>query len=152
MPNVTICVGTPPHGSARASVLNSQPGSATPLHYSKTAPMFRRTAADTPAIWSGRRDSNPRPPPWQGGALPTEPRPRDPQSTKCWTVAGRLPDARGAEATAPPLRGRQLRHLYWLQLGEGHHQQLGDAVPLPDLHPLPGIEVDDRHLHLSPVA
>src|SRR5207253_4404676 len=26
--------------------------------------------------WSGRRDSNPRPPPWQGGALPTEPRPR----------------------------------------------------------------------------
>src|SRR5204862_611901 len=23
--------------------------------------------------WSGRRDSNPRPPPWQGGALPTEP-------------------------------------------------------------------------------
>src|SRR5688572_11134523 len=27
-------------------------------------------------FWSGRRDSNPRPPPWQGGALPTEPRPR----------------------------------------------------------------------------
>src|SRR5438477_8780849 len=27
------------------------------------------------AIGSGRRDSNPRPPPWQGGALPTEPRP-----------------------------------------------------------------------------
>ena len=25
----------------------------------------------TPAyIWSGRRDSNPRPPPWQGGVLP----------------------------------------------------------------------------------
>ncbi len=29
-------------------------------------------------FWSGRRDSNPRPPPWQGGALPTEPRPRVP--------------------------------------------------------------------------
>src|SRR2546427_6887905 len=29
-----------------------------------------------PLTWSGRRDSNPRPPPWQGGALPTEPRPR----------------------------------------------------------------------------
>ena len=29
-----------------------------------------------PQFWSGRRDSNPRPPPWQGGALPTEPRPR----------------------------------------------------------------------------
>jgi hypothetical protein len=26
-------------------------------------------------IWSGRRDSNPRHPPWQGGALPTELRP-----------------------------------------------------------------------------
>ena len=30
---------------------------------------------------SGRRDSNPRPPPWQGGALPTEPRPRGAHST-----------------------------------------------------------------------
>src|SRR5690349_3265060 len=30
------------------------------------------------AIWSGRRDSNPRPSPWQGDALPTEPRPREP--------------------------------------------------------------------------
>src|SRR5690242_18173669 len=28
--------------------------------------------------WSGRRDSNPRPSPWQGDALPTEPRPREP--------------------------------------------------------------------------
>jgi transposase len=27
-------------------------------------------------VWSGRRDSNPRPQPWQGCALPTEPRPR----------------------------------------------------------------------------
>ena len=29
-------------------------------------------------LWSGRRDSNPRPSPWQGDALPTEPRPRCP--------------------------------------------------------------------------
>src|SRR5687768_3449234 len=30
-----------------------------------------------PALhWSGRRDSNPRPQPWQGCALPAEPRPR----------------------------------------------------------------------------
>jgi hypothetical protein len=27
--------------------------------------------------WSGRRDSNPRPSPWQGDALPTEPLPQD---------------------------------------------------------------------------
>jgi hypothetical protein len=39
---------------------------------------IRRSSAETPgqlvlrpaASWSGRRDSNPRPPPWQGGALP----------------------------------------------------------------------------------
>ena len=29
---------------------------------------------------SGRRDSNPRPSPWQGDALPTEPRPREPHT------------------------------------------------------------------------
>ena len=29
------------------------------------------------AIWSGRRDSNSRPSPWQGDALPAEPLPRD---------------------------------------------------------------------------
>ena len=28
------------------------------------------------SCWSGRRDSNPRPSPWQGDALPAEPRPR----------------------------------------------------------------------------
>ena len=39
-----------------------------------------RTSRDSPAPagakkWSGRRDSNPRPSPWQGDALPTEPLP-----------------------------------------------------------------------------
>ncbi len=33
--------------------------------------------------WSGRRDSNPRPPPWQGGALPAEPRPRVAPESRC---------------------------------------------------------------------
>src|SRR4029453_18309124 len=33
-------------------------------------------SAVTSTFWSGRRDSNPRPSPWQGDALPTEPRPR----------------------------------------------------------------------------
>ena len=36
---------------------------------------WQRDASASPA-WSGRRDSNPRPSPWQGDALPTEPRPR----------------------------------------------------------------------------
>src|SRR5262245_58350846 len=35
------------------------------------APLLRAAIA-----WSGRRDSNPRPSPWQGDALPAEPRPR----------------------------------------------------------------------------
>ena len=42
-----------------------------------------RTNAETALLtakiaWSGRRDSNPRPSPWQGDALPAEPRPREP--------------------------------------------------------------------------
>src|ERR671931_938379 len=32
--------------------------------------------------WSGRRDSNPRPSPWQGDALPTEPLPLDVATTR----------------------------------------------------------------------
>ena len=32
--------------------------------------------------WSGRRDSNPRPSPWQGDALPTEPLPLDDATTR----------------------------------------------------------------------
>jgi hypothetical protein len=33
-------------------------------------------------VWSGRRDSNPRPSPWQGDALPTEPLPLGPTASK----------------------------------------------------------------------
>ena len=41
---------------------------------------FREVAQLVPTIgknkkWSGRRDSNPRPSPWQGDALPAEPLP-----------------------------------------------------------------------------
>ena len=42
----------------------------------RLVPAFRRGTALPSTTSSGRRDSNPRPPPWQGGALPTEPRPR----------------------------------------------------------------------------
>ncbi len=41
----------------------------SPPNPSKLCPYLR-------VNWSGRRDSNPRPSPWQGDALPTEPRPR----------------------------------------------------------------------------
>ena len=36
----------------------------------------RRSSERRNKDWSGQRGSNPRPPPWQGGALPTEPCPR----------------------------------------------------------------------------
>ena len=42
-----------------------------------------------PLTWSGRRDSNPRPSPWQGDALPTEPRPR-----RALTLAAEHPGSR----------------------------------------------------------
>lgn len=42
-----------------------------------TSPVFQTgavttlaTAPQVESIWSGKRGSNPRPPPWQGGALP----------------------------------------------------------------------------------
>ncbi len=41
--------------------------------------------------WSGRRDSNPRHPPWQGGALPTELRPHLTSSYLCiLLISGQL--------------------------------------------------------------
>ncbi len=45
----------------------------------------RRLARRLPALPSGRRDSNPRPSPWQGDALPTEPRPR--AATACLALS-----------------------------------------------------------------
>jgi hypothetical protein len=49
------------------------------LSHSATPPqelLRRRPTCRIAAPPSGRRDSNPRPSPWQGDALPTEPRPR----------------------------------------------------------------------------
>jgi hypothetical protein len=48
----------------------------TSVHGSKVrCPTTRRRGSGPKGIWSGRRDSNPRPSPWQGDALPTEPLP-----------------------------------------------------------------------------
>ena len=47
-----------------------------PYHLA-TSPLKRAgSSAGRSISWSGQRGSNPRPPPWQGGALPTEPCPR----------------------------------------------------------------------------
>src|SRR5256884_1378385 len=42
--------------------------------------LFSRKNGKRRILEGGRRDSNPRPQPWQGCALPTEPRPRGPDS------------------------------------------------------------------------
>src|SRR6476620_10342555 len=48
----------------------------TSVHGSKVrCPTARRRGSGPKGNWSGRRDSNPRPSPWQGDALPTEPLP-----------------------------------------------------------------------------
>src|SRR5882762_11926096 len=56
--------------------------------------------------WSGRRDSNPRPSPWQGDALPAEPRPRDSISYRPRPSASRR-----SEAAVPTIGRRQVLHL-----------------------------------------
>src|SRR5690554_6020445 len=51
---------------------------ASPLGHSTTRLLPASCASSRGIVPpSGRRDSNPRPSPWQGDALPTEPRPRD---------------------------------------------------------------------------
>jgi hypothetical protein len=44
----------------------------------------RRGSGQEEENWSGRRDSNPRPSPWQGDALPTEPLPLEDPTTLRW--------------------------------------------------------------------
>src|SRR6266498_608480 len=56
-------------------------------------------------LWSGRRDSNPRPPPWQGGALPTEPRPHAPEGhskSRDWDSSLQRPPLRRRQAPVEP--------------------------------------------------
>ena len=59
----------------------------TSVHGSKVrCPTTRRrgSASSRAKKWSGRRDSNPRPSPWQGDALPTEPLPLECATTEWW--------------------------------------------------------------------
>ena len=49
---------------------------ALPLGYVTVWRTGAKAICSRPLLWSGRRGSNPLPPPWQGGALPDELRPR----------------------------------------------------------------------------
>ena len=43
-----------------------------PMTFDRKSPEGFRLRRDAKQVWSGKRDSNSRPPPWQGDALPTE--------------------------------------------------------------------------------
>ena len=50
---------------------------ALPLGYVTVWRTGAKAICSRPLLWSGRRGSNPLPPPWQGGALPDELRPQN---------------------------------------------------------------------------
>src|SRR5579884_1073771 len=110
--------------------------------------------------WSGRRDSNPRPRPWQGRALPTEPLPRDGPRLSA-VLAGSAPagprpgegSATGvAEAPGAPMAVGQLLHRHEAHLLDGLDHQLGDPVAPVHLVGLDRVGVDQQNLELAPVA
>ena len=80
------------------------PDEASPCYQEGRPPgrLTQALAADLRECrWSGRRDSNPRPQPWQGCALPAEPRPR---------ARGRLPCAlSGVQHAFTPHQGDRTR-------------------------------------------
>ena len=60
--------------------LHSKPDEAnspSAVHLARTPKCENESTSNVMTSWSGRRDSNPRPSPWQGDALPAEPRPRN---------------------------------------------------------------------------
>src|SRR3954451_21146666 len=110
---------------------------------------------------SGRRDSNPRPSPWQGDALPTEPRPRDPGlrpgvRSKHYPMpvasVQPAPHALRSAGTLPVRPGPRPPHLLLLPAQPGvHAASLPRGLPLqlapalqPALRKLPRI---DGRLH-----
>jgi hypothetical protein len=82
-------------------------------------------------LWSGRRDSNPRPQPWQGCALPTEPRPH------ARSASGRIPTADGGRNRHPlriPAPVRQRVHWPGTAASGGLACSRGDdTIPLAAL-------------------
>ena len=90
-----------------------------------TGPLSRSTVVPSGLrlLWSGRRDSNPRPPPWQGGALPTEPRPHAPEGhskSRHWN----------SSLQRPPLRSLVRRP--WSQTRHRLGWRAGARPPRPD--------------------
>ena len=101
-----------------------------------------------PGAWSGRRDSNPRPSPWQGDALPTEPRPRG-SKTLAAGPRGQTDRPLGSAAQAGSQAGDQL--VGRLLVGDGVHGHRatgggqhdgGSGLVLPGLHVELRIEVE----------
>ena len=71
----------------------------TPLRTKKGKAVDFSTAVDS---WSGQRDSNPRPSPWQGDALPAEPCPHI-KLSNLEATPGFEPGVKALQASALPL-------------------------------------------------
>jgi hypothetical protein len=67
-------------------------------------------AADLVLLWSGRRDSNSRPSPWQGDALPAEPRPRYAMGQDSNSLSGAV-----KEVSLVGVEVSDRRPAFWLQ-------------------------------------
>src|SRR5207245_2489097 len=105
------------------------------------SPASYQTAPPRVAMESGKRDSNPRPQPWQGCALPTALRPRDGHFSKAPRVAGRPSDARRSEPRGPTLGPRKLLAPHRAHVCDRNDHELGDPVAAADLHGLGPIEI-----------
>ena len=105
----------PRSGPIRRSRRRSPHGTVRHVCGTPTVRMAARdqvVRSDTGFLWSGRRDSNPRPPPWQGGALPLSHVRRRTNPTKRGSApgsSGRADALRGGadERGDPGLGGRR---------------------------------------------
>jgi hypothetical protein len=113
----------------------------------------RRSRGRRPAPPSGRRDSNPRPSPWQGDALPAEPRPHAHAKTnvRFRTVADPAPAANSTTPGASVFRGSdQAANLLGV---EGHAGNMfRDLAQCPRLAAISVPGLRSRHFVAQQVA
>src|SRR5438270_13270516 len=91
----------PPQGRASRDVMRVWSAGGNSPHKSRQSEAVERSNPATPD-WSGRRDSNPLPQPWEGRALPGELLPRAPQPSL--PKGDRAGDDRGVLAHSPHQR------------------------------------------------
>ena len=118
----------------KSAVLPLDDGAANPPHEASRSEARK---------WSGRRDSNPRPSPWQGDALPTEPLPpvTDARSERGAEGQNRTDDTRLFRAVlyqlsylGPPVRSEDLRPCSWSLSASDDSTAIPRAARRPTSH------------------